>query len=232
MRTTTAALALLLLPGAALAEQARALPVEFTVHAGSPTWSARPVFGVIDDEAAIVAIRLVDPGDPARVIQELRVSTGQIAPAWYDRWLEAEDYDFDGYNDLAISFRSGTAGVYTDIYRFEPARGRYGEPWLLVSPNPDPERRVVHTEWRNGECCGYRDQVRFLPGKAEPLELRSEHRELDLKTDVRRLTVEERDEKGRMKVVCIRDLLPDGTLKLVKGRREACGSDFDEEDGP
>lgn len=215
-------------------------PFDFQVRPGSATWTVEAV-GAPEDEShfELSALRIVERGVPERVIQTVALEEAETLHL-NPQWIEAEDFDFDGWLDLSISAVGGSGGVPMLLLRFDPKRGRFLEPLGLTNASPDPERRVVDIGWRWGYCCGWDEEVRFIPGLFEPLVLKRVDRSradgAGYVESVDKLvrgetaapiiqTVEERDGKGRMRVVCrmeLEDSVEQPVVKLLEGDPERC----------
>lgn len=223
------------------AEPDQPSPYEFQVNPGSANWTTE-IIGR-DRDADTTTLRIIEKSS-RRMIQEIPLEyPADALPSGAD-WIEAADYDFDGYKDLAVTIKGGSGGNPMLIILFDPARGHFRAPVRLPNASPNEEKRLVDIGWNNGACCFWKEEVRFVPGKAEPIVLR--HVERAMADDegmgqylggVRkflkgkdngliRLKVEERDSKGRMRVVCLLEGIDSDTPPptLLQGDRDKCPS--------
>jgi hypothetical protein len=222
-------------------------PFDFRVLPSSPAWTVQAVGGVVGDddlaEFELKALRVVEKENPARVVQEIPVDEWPIRAE--AGWIETNDFDFDGHLDLSVDLGGGSGGIFYYVVRFDPRSGRFRAPLKLQNPDPDLEKRVLRTSWRFGWCCGWMEESRFVPGEDEPVFLRGEDRSRadasgaagyvkgikdlaegrDLAPIV--LTVEEADDKGKPRVVCVAEL-EEGEengkiVRMISGDRAKCG---------
>lgn len=203
--------------GSARAETAipdRPSPYEFQVNPGSGSWTAEITGWEPDADTA--TLRVIEKSS-RRLIQEVPLEYPVDAfPSGVD-WIEAADCDFDGCKDLALTIKGGSGGNPMLIIRFDPARGRFRPPVRLPNASPNEEKRLVdrHVERAMADDEGkgqYLGGIRkFLKGKDSGLI---------------RLKVEERDSKGRMRVVCLLEGVDSDAPPpaLLQGDRKKCPS--------
>lgn len=195
----------------------------FSVHSDSPTWTVEPV-GAPEDDAhfELKSLRIVES---SRLVQEIKLD-GAEALYLKEGWIEAADFDFDGYLDLYVTTMGGSGGSPGFLMRFDPKKRNFLKPFKMRNADPDPKKKVVHTGWRNGYCCSWEEDVRFVPGKFEPITLRKVDRTLSHGPDSPLIeTIEERDPKGKMKVVCKRELedsVEQPVLRVLEGDPKLC----------
>jgi len=198
----------------------------FAVHPGSATWTVEPV-GAAEDEAhfELTALRIIERGSPDRLIQEIKLKSPEVLYS-NNGWVEAEDFDFDGWRDLYVTTVGGSGGLPGLLMRFDPKTGRFLEPFRMHNAAPDFPKRVVHTGWRNGYCCSWEEDVRFIPGQFEPLTLRRMERSRADGPDAPIIeTLTERSAKGKMKVVCrmeLEDSVEQPVLRMIEGDPKRC----------
>lgn len=227
------------------AAQDRPPPYEFQAHPSSADWTAELIGGNLDIDSA--TLRIIE-GSSGRLIQELALGESVDAIPSDAEWINAADYDFDGCNDLAISVKGGSGGNPMLISRFDPSSGRFRTPVRLPNASPNKQMRLVEIGWNFGACCFWEAEVRFVPGKLEPIVLRRVERAMaddegmgqylggidklskGKDAGLIRLTVEERDAKGRMRVVCRLEGVDSDTPPpvLLQGDRAKCPSFYRE----
>ena len=200
-------------------------PFSFSVRSGSAAWSVEPV-GAPEDEAhfELTGLHIVERGSPGRLIQEIKLESPEVLYS-NQGWVEAVDFDFDGWKDLYVTTVGGSGGSPGLLLRFDAKRGLFLKPRPMSNAHPDPQRRVVHTGWRFGYCCGWDNEVRFVPGQLEPVILKSVDRSRAGIDSPIIKTVEERDGKGKMKVVCrmeLEDSVEQPVLRVLEGDLKRC----------
>lgn len=214
-------------------------PYEFQVKPGSATWTTEIIGGARNADTTTLRI---SEKSSRRLIQEIPLEYPADGLPSGAGWIEAADYDFDGYKDLAITIKGGSGGNPMLIILFDPARDHFRPPVRLPNASPNEEKRLVDIGWNNGACCFWAEEVRFVPGKAEPIVLRRVERAMvddggkgqylggiqkvlkGKDSGLIRLKVEERDSKGRMQVVCLLEGIDSDTPPptLLQGERDKC----------
>ncbi len=197
-------------------------PFEFKVHPDSATWTVQPV-GTPEDTAhyELKALRVLENG---KLIQEIVLEHTEVLYI-NAGWIEVEDYDFDGLHDLYIATIGGSGGVPGFLLRFDPKTRRFRKPVSLSNTDLDPKKRLVHIGWRWGYCCGWDKEVRFIPGQDEPIVLRSWDRSRENIDSSIIETIEERDAKGKMKLLCrneLEDSVEQPVLRVLEGDLKRC----------
>ena len=198
-------------------------PFNFTVHPGTAAWTVEPV-GAPEDDAHynLTALRLLENG---KLIQEIKLESPE-ALYLNEGWVEAEDFDFDGWRDLYVTTIGGSGGSPGFLMRFDPKQNIFLKPLHMRNAHPDPRKRVVHTGWRFGYCCSWEEEVRFMPGRREPVTLRKVDRSRADRNDSPIIeTIEESDETGKLKLVCRRELedsVEQPLLRVLEGDLKRC----------
>lgn len=220
-------------------------PYEFQVKPGSANWTTEMI--AWNQVADTSTLRITEKSS-RRLIQEIPLEYSVDAlPSGVD-WIAAADYDFDGYKDLAITIKGGSGGNPMLIIRFDPVHDHFRPPVRLPNASPNEEKRLVDIGWNNGACCFWEEEVRFVPGKAEPIVMRHVERAMvddegkgqylggiqkflkGKDSGLIRLKVEERDSNGQMRVVCLLKGIDSDTPPptLLQGDRDKCPSFYRE----
>lgn len=203
-------------------------PFEFRVAPGFPLWKAIPIGYNAGPEARedagrfrILALLVVEKGSPDRVVQTLKVEQDDDVPLyWRDGWMDAADFDSDGFQDLALHKWDGSVGTAYDLYLFDPKAGRFspsaGE---FVSPSPEPRTHRMWSQWRSGACCGEDELYRFEGEDRRPVVVRD--RTVD--EEGARTTFSEADAQGRLRPACVFVAVSEKDKpRLVRGDRRDC----------
>lgn len=121
---------------------------KFSIKAGLPEYKFRVVW---TQESAIELDRIeVTKGDDPKVLQTLTVEDS-FAPVLS---LEAQDVDFDGYNDLVFLADAGATGNTSYmVWLFDPKTNTFvAHPEFrdLTSMSVDPKSKRIHTHAKGG----------------------------------------------------------------------------------
>src|SRR5262245_54565099 len=120
--------------------------------------------------------------------------------------FDAQDINFDGYNDLALAVVQGVANTYAMYWLFDPVHGRFTAlgryPWFTV----DAPRKRLSTYERGGDGGLIYTATEYAFSKNILIVQRREHQERHPQGGYRKITEERRS--GRLQVVQTQKVKP------------------------